>query len=90
MIPALILFALGIADWLTTRAILAKPGGYERNPLAKRAMAAIGQTPFLLGKAAFMGLAGWLAAPWMWLWIPGAVIYAGFVANNARVMRRLP
>ncbi len=85
MIPAIILLALGIADWLTTRAILAH-GGYERNPLARKAMDAIGQTPFLLGKAAFMGLAGWLASPWLWLWIPAVAIYAGFVANNLRVL----
>ena len=87
MIPAIILFALGIGDWLTTRAILARPGGEENNPLAEWFMVRMGQTPFLVGKAAFMGLAGWLAAPWAWLWIPAALIYAGFVANNVRVMR---
>ncbi len=82
------LLALGVIDWLTTRAILAR-GGYERNPLAKWFMDRIGVMPFLLGKAAFMGLAGWLASPWWWLWVPAVVFYVVFMANNIVVLRRL-
>ncbi len=88
MTPAILLFALGVIDWLTTRAILAR-GGYERNPVAKWFMDRIGQTPFLLGKAALMGVAGYLASPWFWLWVPAVAIYAGFMVNNAIVLRRL-
>ena len=44
MIPAIVLFTLGLFDAWTTRAILAH-GGYERNPVAKAAMAKIGVTP---------------------------------------------
>ena len=91
MIPALILFALGIADWLTTRSILAH-GGYERVPLARWGMAKFGVTPFLLGKALVMGGLGYvcsLVPGAVYVWAPLAALYVGVIGNNLLVLRRL-
>ena len=91
MIPALILFALGIADWLTTRSILAH-GGYERVPLARWGMAKFGVTPFLLGKAVAMGAFGFattLHLLGIYLAALVAAWYVGIIINNLLVLRRL-
>lgn len=90
MIAALILFALGVADWLTTRAILAH-GGYERVPLARWGMARFGVTRFMLGKALVMGGLGFacsLVPGAVYVWAPLAGLYAAVIANNLLVLRR--
>lgn len=88
MIPALILFALGLADWLTTRAIIAH-GGYEQNPVARFGIAKLGFTPFFVGKAVALGGVGYLAAGIPWIWGPVAVILGAVVVSNLLVLRRM-
>ena len=88
---AVILLAIGIADWLTTRAILAAGGG-EGNPVARWLIARLGFTRFFVGKALVMCLFGAVATPlpggW---WAIGAIAacYAAVLVNNAIVLRRL-
>lgn len=97
LLPALILFALGIADWLTTRSILTRPNGVERFKLTRKGIERFGVTPFLLGRAAMMGVFGLVCSrvtgdPWAALATGLAAAVALFAAavfvNNVIVLRR--
>jgi hypothetical protein len=86
MIPALILLAIGLGDWLTTALIL-KHGGGERFPATRWAMAKLGIHPFFALKTAVMAGFGFVA-PW-WMAAPVAAFVGGWVIENVLVLRRL-
>ena len=86
--------ALHAADCWTTMRILARPGGFEKNPLLVRAMARFGVTATLAAKFV---LAGVLAALGLLLMgdrlafalVPACLFYVWIVASNVRVLRKL-
>lgn len=90
MILLTLLAALQLGDWLTTRAILAYPTGYEKNPVIKWLMDRVGIDAALAIKTAFvLGLGYALTfTPWYLLAVLCAY-YAWIVWGNWTVLRGL-
>lgn len=75
---------LQIADWLTTRKILAN-GGRELNPIVAKGMKLTSVDAFLIGKGiAVVALSYWLGTQSVWMLGGLVVFYAMIVAHNLR------
>lgn len=90
MLGLAILLALQGGDWLTTRAILSYPRGYEKNPLIRRLIEAVGFNFAMLIKTVIVMAIGVALTflPWPFLAVLCAY-YAWVVWSNWRVLGRL-
>jgi Domain of unknown function (DUF5658) len=78
---------LQVADWYTTRTILAR-GGYEANPIIKKLMSWLGVDAALAIKGALLLGLGYFYCDTTSVTVM-AVIYVAVIVNNVRVMQRL-
>lgn len=87
LIAILILLAiLQVADWHSTRTILAK-GGRELNPVARLGMGYFGVDGFLVLKGVFVVLGGiWIGTESLWLLAAVDAFYVGIILHNWRSM----
>lgn len=86
-----LLIALNIADWLTTRRIIAL-GGHEKNPAMDAVLRRWGFTGLAVAKILLVGPAVLAALIWPALWPVPALLCAAYgwvVLSNVRVVRRL-
>lgn len=94
---ALLLAALNVADWRTTRAALISGVGREYNPIMAWLMGKLGMEPVLIAKVVIMASVSWLIAAFYAPLVPWAAIallaildafYVWVVVNNLRVLRQ--
>lgn len=83
---AILFIALNVADWWTTRRVIAA-GGYERNPLMRWVLDRFGFAGLAVAKVALIGPCIWGALVYdlWWVLAPLCVVYAWVVWNNWRV-----
>ena len=72
----ILLTILQVADWCSTRTILAK-GGRELNPIVAAGIKAVGMDAFLV-----VALGCWIGTQTVWLLAALVVFYIGIVMHN--------
>ena len=85
------LVVLQVLDILTTLKVL-ELGGYEANPIMKKAMDKFGVKQALIGTksaycVALLGVFVYLNA--FWFWVVMNLFYVGIIVNNVIVLKRL-
>jgi hypothetical protein len=78
----ILLTILQVADWCSTRTILAK-GGRELNPIVAAGIKAVGMDAFLISKGLLVVALGcWIGTQTAWLLAALVVFYIGIVMHN--------